>query len=120
MKVTFQDADTHLVAVCEGKWEPDAVAEAVGSIKEEALRSSHRRILVYWLGVSPPPTERHRFLAGEAVAEMLPHPFKLAVLGKEALINKLGENTARNRGASVHVCSDEKEALTWLLADGQL
>ena len=120
MNVTFQDEDTHLVAVCEGKWEPEAVAQAIECIRDEAIRTSHRRILVDWYGVSPPGSESHRFQAGEAVANMLPLPVKLAALGKKELINKLAENTARNRGASIHVCSDEKEALDWLLADGQL
>ena len=114
MDTRFENTDGYLLVVCAGRWEPEVVKTIVGEIRGEAERVSQTRILVDWSGVGDPPQEFDRFVSGLMVSELLPPPYKTAVVYRAEAINKFAENTARNRGASFYVCADKDEALAWL------
>jgi hypothetical protein len=115
INIRFRDEGTYVVAVCQGKWEPDTVTEAATRIRDFAVELSHNRILIDWRNVPGPITSLHRFMAGEVVARILTPPFRVAVLAQKELINKLAETTAVNRGALFLVSHDEQDLLRWLL-----
>jgi len=115
MEISFKKEDTHLVATCLGEWDAPQMTKFVMQMRDNARQLSCTRILADCRKLSAPPTEFHRFLAGQDVATFLPPPFKLAVLYVEELINHFGETTAVNRGADIHVYPKEEQALQWLL-----
>ena len=55
-----------------------------------------------------------RYTLGIAVADKLSGR-RVAVVGEKEKINKVGENTAVNRGANMFVTHDPEDALNWLL-----
>ena len=117
MDISFRDEGTYLFAAVGGEWEATAVAEVAGRLRDRATAASRTRILVDAFHLSRPKTEFDQFLTGKIVAELLKPPFKIAVIYPEELVTRFTENTAVNRGANYFVCSDEEEALQWLLGD---
>jgi hypothetical protein len=117
LEVSFRDEGTYLLVTCRGDWEPDDVRDALVSMRDEAGRTGHTRILVDWRGVSAPRSEFHRFEAGRDVAEILRPPLRVATLGRPEVINRFAENAAVNRGASMFVSADEMRLRRWLLGD---
>ncbi len=55
-----------------------------------------------------------RFEIGAEIAKVLGGKIKFAILAPPAIIDKLGENSAVNRGGRVFVTSSMNEALKWL------
>jgi hypothetical protein len=86
------------------------------SILREAVKSGDTRVLIDAYGVSAPKSDIDRFDAGATIAELFRGRIKLAILYPPAIINKLAEDTAVNRGADVLVVADERVALEWLFA----
>jgi len=114
-KIAFEVRDGYLFVRVSGSIEPDPIRAGLTAIREQAQKAGLTRILVNALGLCAPRAEIHRFMAGEAIAEILPYPFKTAVLCKPEMINKFAETTAVNRGAQLLICGDEGQALGWLL-----
>jgi hypothetical protein len=90
--------------------------ELATSILEEAASSGDTRVLIDAYGVSAPKSNMDRFDVGTTIAELFRGRIKVAILYPPAIINKLAENTAVNRGADLLVVGDEKVALEWLFA----
>jgi hypothetical protein len=63
-------------------------------------------------GVSMPVVDK--FDLGIEIANILGSRIQMAILAPASLIDKLGENTAINRGGRVFVTSSRKQALAWL------
>ena len=114
-QVTFEIRSGYLLVRVRGPWDVHAARAVMGTIQQQAQAGGFRHILVDALELAAPAREWDRFLVGEALAELLPCPFKVAILYKAEWINKFAENTAVNRGAAVLVCSKEARALQWLL-----
>ena len=114
-QVTFEARERYLLVRVSGPFDVSAAREVMVTIKQQAQAGGFTHILVDALGITAPARDLDRFLVGEALAQLLPHPFKVAVLYKAEWINKFAENTAVNRGAAVLVCSQEAKALQWLL-----
>jgi hypothetical protein len=86
------------------------------TVRDEATKAGLTRILVDARAIEPPAHEFDRFWFGSAVAEFFPgREFKVALLFPAELINKLGEDTAVNRGARYLVIDAEGPALEWLM-----
>jgi hypothetical protein len=113
--LSFQEQSNFLLVVISGQYDPVVVRETLEAIKERATQTNAIRILIDAFDLSAPTAEFARYMAGLAFAELFPYPFRVAVLYKRELINKFAENTAVNRGASFHVCSDKDYAIRWLL-----
>ncbi len=55
-----------------------------------------------------------RFLLGVEAADVLGSEIQLAILAPAAMIDKLGENAALNRGGNVFITDNRAKALRWL------
>ena len=55
----------------------------------------------------------HRFMLGEYIAKNL-LDLKIAIVADADVIDKMVEDTAVNRGASLYVTCDRLDALNWL------
>ncbi len=117
IEVSFQEKGNYLAAQLRGELDLEALRESFMAIRDRAMQTETKLILIDAFGLSAPKNEFDRFRAGEAVAELLPLPMKVAALYRAELINKFAENTAVNRGAALLVCSDSEIALQWSLED---
>jgi hypothetical protein len=115
MEISFQKEGNYLLVKAQGVLNPDTVREGLEDLRERAMQAGVTRILINAKEVIAPKIEFHRYLFGESMAKLLPPPLKVAVLYKAELITKFSENTAVNRGADLYICSNEIEALEWLL-----
>lgn len=118
IQITFQRCDGYLRVRVSGEFPTLNFREVATSILQEAVHSGDTRVLIDAYGVSAPKSLVDRFDAGATIAEVFRDRIKLAILYPPAMINKLGEDTAVNRGADVLVVGDEKVALEWLLRGG--
>src|SRR5260221_10235052 len=83
------------------------IFEFIDAIKNIAVESGRDRVLIDIRSVEGMPSGADLFYSGERMAEIFSHKLKAAVLNRPERINKLGEMTAVNRGASVLVVSEE-------------
>ena len=114
METQFFDQGDILLVVCKGEWIPDGVTRMLEGVREKTLALNQSRVLLDWRGVSKPEKNYYRIRGGVEVAEIVPRHVRLAVVYHQALINKLAENVAVNRGAGFRVCGDWDEAMGWL------
>lgn len=116
MKLTFERriAGGRVRIDASGRWELDGIYAVIHSVREEAERAGLDRALVDLRKVDGPIPDLERFFAGERVAAVIGARVRVAVLARGVDINKLGENTAVNRGARMLVTPDEREAETFL------
>jgi hypothetical protein len=113
--LSFEDADGYLLIRYEGKWEPEAVHEAILRAVKEAETRGYNRSLWDIRGLSAPVTDLDRFLAGEQIAQTTGGKLRIAAVYPSEFINKFAENTAINRGAQFVVLPDFEAALKWLM-----
>jgi hypothetical protein len=97
-----------------GVWDLDAVLAMIDMIRWETELNRLGAAFVDFRGVGGPIPDLDRFFAGERVALVLGANVRLAVVGRPEMINKLGENTAVNRGARLLVTPDEAQALAFI------
>jgi len=97
-----------------GGWDLDAVFAMIDMIRWETELNRLGAAFLDFRGVGGAIPDLDRFFAGERVALVLGGNVRLAVVGRAEMINKLGENTAVNRGARILVTSDESEAFAFL------
>ena len=114
MDATFIDCRTHLLAVCEGVWDPVEVTDVLRRIGAEARRVGQHRLLIDWRGVSMPAGDHFRAMAGEDAGRHLGPPLRVAVLTRRPLINRVAERAAVDAGVDGRVHHDLDEALRWL------
>jgi hypothetical protein len=76
---------------------------------------SHDKLLIDWTGVSAPSDNTYRIFAGQDIASILSPPLRVAVLNRKVVINKLTENVALSRGASMLIHHDHAHLVDWLL-----
>lgn len=114
--ISFQAHAEHLQVVLHGAFPSTTFRELLLSIRNEADRSGHTRILVDAFGLPAPDSDLYRFWIGEAVADIFKSDYRFAVACRPEFINKFVENVAVNRGSQVLVVGDEHEALHWLMS----
>jgi hypothetical protein len=86
------------------------------AIRDAATKAGMSRILVDAVAVAAPSQPLDRFWFGSAVAELFHGgAFKVALLVSPEPPDKLGENTAVNRGARLLVTGKQEAALAWLM-----
>ncbi len=115
VEMEFEARANYLFVRARGPSDPESVRKALMMIRDKALETGLTRLLVDARGVGAPVREFDRYLMGEAMAELLRAPFKVAFLYRAESINKFAENTAVNRGANVLIVAEEAQALDWLL-----
>jgi hypothetical protein len=105
----------YLFVKARGENSLPAVREFLAATRSRAEQSGFMRVLIDGRDVGKDQKEIDRFEVGIAVAAYFPRPFRIAILRKREDITKFGENTAVNRGADFLVCTQEEEAVAWLL-----
>jgi hypothetical protein len=116
-QVSYEARAHYLLVRVWGQYDPAGAREVFRVVREKMQQGGFTRILLDAMGVSAPPTEFERYQMGEAMADMFPPPLKLAVL-YHAIGDNFAQNTALVRGADVLACTDERQALEWLLCGG--
>jgi hypothetical protein len=106
----------YLRVTCHGDFPSQPYRDMLLAIRDGATRAGRSRILVDAFAVGAPAREFDRFWFGSAVAELFHGgEFKVALLVSSDPVDKLGEDTAVNRGARLLVVGDEEAALAWLM-----
>ena len=85
-------------------------------VKKTSSKNERRRALIDCRQMTGRMTEVERFEAGQHIAKIFGSGLRTALMFPADGITKLGELTARNRGAKFLVTPCETEALEWLLA----
>ena len=97
-----------------GRWDLGDAYGLVELIRRETDLAGVDRALADLRNVDGPVPGLDRFFAGKHVATVLGARVRLAVIARPEMIDKLGENTAVNRGARILVSGTEAEALAFL------
>ncbi len=97
-----------------GAWNLTEVFELIDRIRWDTELAGIDRAFADMRAVEGPIPALDRFFAGERVASVLGPRVRLAVLSRPEMIDKLGENTAVNRGARILVTASETEAFAFL------
>ena len=114
--LSIEERDNYLLIQVEGEWTRDSIKLGMEDVAREAKERGYTHILLDIRKLSTPKKSFYRFLAGEYAAEVWSDPVKLRVaVFRNEVIDKFGENAAKNRGADLIVVSDIDEALAWLL-----
>jgi hypothetical protein len=113
MEFSFSDEKSHLFFRCTGMFDFGGLSALVERIRIEA-RTPGTRVVVDFRTMEGVFDNFMRFRTGELVAEKL-KGHRILSLARQETINRLSENTAVNRGASVHTTSDEKQGMDWLM-----
>jgi hypothetical protein len=85
-------------------------------VKKASSKNERRRALIDCRQMTGKMTEVERFEGGQHIAKIFGGGLRTALMMPADGITKLGELTARNRGAKFLVTPSETEALEWLLA----
>ncbi len=115
-QVSFEAKGQYLVARVSAPYDPAILRELFAAAKAKAVERKFTRVLIDGTGVSLPSAEVDRYLVGEVFADLFPPPFKVAAVYPR-MTDKFTENTAAIRGTDILICTDEAEAVQWLLAD---
>jgi hypothetical protein len=101
----------------KGEYSFDHLFGFINFVRSETFNNNRKRALIDCREMGGKMTEVERFEGGQAIAEVFGSRLKAALVMPAEGITKLGELTARNRGANLLVTSAEDEALEWLLAN---
>jgi hypothetical protein len=111
LRFKLETFETHVVFDCEGTYSEADLLELI----EFAARNVERKKILFDLNrLNGDMDTMTRYALGSAIAKRL-GDFKVAVLGERSKINRVGENTAVNRAASMFVTDDFRQAMEWLL-----
>ncbi len=97
----------------------ETAKEQVDWIKAESDREGCHKFLLDVRRVDSRLSTMDRFFLGEYIAQVFRYQIKVAVIYREELITRFGENTAVNRGANFRVEATEEAALQWLLRQSE-
>jgi hypothetical protein len=117
--LAFQPEERFLRVAMRGSFPSKTYRELLRAVLDQAEHFALARILLDCRGLSAPSSEMDRFNVGVAIADVFGGRYRIAILYPRELINKFTEDAAVNRGASVRVVSDEKQALQWLLGEAK-
>lgn len=116
-EVIFSQEPGYLYVEVHCEWTVANSKLVVDRTRVEAEKCGMNRILLDLTRWSSPPSEMVRFHSATYLAQVLSSPFKVASFASAEHINKFGENTAVNRGASYRIFHNRCDATAWLLTD---
>jgi hypothetical protein len=106
--------DRHTLIVCKGRFDLHVFKKLVDGIADGTYGAGGPpRFLVDLRFISGEMSMIERFELGRYIAERIPH-LKLAAVSRREHQNKVGENVAVNRGASVFSTDDIGLAEEWI------
>jgi hypothetical protein len=91
--------------------------ELIGTIGQETIYWSDRRVVVDLRGVEGELTPTDQAFIGELVAQDLAHIERMASIVPPARLTRNSERAARELGSQLRVFDDEDEALAWIASE---
>ena len=111
---TCQNKGDHLFAEVSGFYSRDLLISATHKVADHCRTENLNKAIVDLRNMTGNPSILDRYKIGVEIANVWGPRIKVAVVAKAEAINKLGENTAVNRGANIMVTADFAHALEWL------
>jgi hypothetical protein len=115
-KTIIPEPGPYLHVKISGDFDIDAIKKRIIEGDHNLLQTKGNRLLVDATDLLAPHTEFDRFLAGKLIADVFPHPIKVAAYAKKEFINKFAEIVAVNRGANFRVFDNQADAIEWLVS----
>jgi hypothetical protein len=91
--------------------------DLVGTVGQETVYWSDRRVLVDLRQVDGELTSTEQIFLGELVAQDLSHIQRMASIVPPAQITRNSENAAQQLGSQLRVFDNEADAVAWITAD---
>lgn len=110
----FKKIDDYVLMTPEGPYDIKKYQNALREVEIFCRQNGLKKILADVTKNKGNIPVVDRFQLGVEMANILGIKIKLAILAPPFMIDKLGENTAVNRGGRVFVTSSREEALAWL------
>ena len=109
-----QNMGAYLLAEASGVYSLEMMISIIHELADQCRKETLGKALLDLRNVAGNPgiLDRHRF--GLEIAKAWGPLLKVAAVAKPEAINKMGENTAVNRGANVWATPDMELALQWL------
>ncbi len=104
-----------LEVACTGEVSGDGLLNLINTVKVLLTNKQEvKNILVDLTGIEGKLSFMEHFSIGEGIAKKL-KGYKLAVVTKPIVVNKVAENVATKKGASVLMTYDKQKALNWFM-----
>lgn len=111
---TCQNKGEYLFAEVSGVYSLDLLVSIIHEVAERCRSENLRKALLDLRNVEGNPSILDRYRFGIEIANAWGPRMKVVTVARLEAINKMGENTAVNRGANIWVTSDMDLALKWL------
>jgi hypothetical protein len=112
MSFVIKDKGDYVYLKYSGPLYPAFFSDLITHVRDN--RGPRSKVFADVVELAGTPDNLMRFNAGVEAAEKL-RGIRLLMLTSREKINKLGENAAVNRGASIFTTDDEAQGLDWLL-----
>ncbi len=108
-------SDNILEVTCTGDVSSDGLLNLINTVKVLLTKKQEvKNILVDLTGIEGKLNFMEHFSIGEDIAKKL-RGYKLAVVTKPIVVNKVAENVATKKGASMLMTYDRQKALNWFM-----
>jgi hypothetical protein len=114
-KLASEANGEYLRVTAKGNYGFGRTRRLISVVRDLSDRHQLQRVLLDLTGVIGVPPDADRFDLGERLAQVFGSTCTLAIIGREASVNRLAETVAQNRGVELRVFFTEREALSWLL-----
>lgn len=104
----------HLQLIVSGEFSSDKMFQLIDYVRTMAEKASKDKVLIDCSKIEGNLSEADRFQGGQRVAQVFGSRLKAVVIMPLGQVTKLGELTARNRGAVFLVTDSREEAVDWL------
>jgi hypothetical protein len=111
---TYEKKGDYVIMTPERSYTLNSYKESLREAEEYCRKYGLRKILADISMSQESIPVFDRFQLGIEMANVFGNKIKMAILAPPAMIDKLGENSAVNRGAQVFVTSSREQALEWL------
>lgn len=111
---TCDNKGDYLLATVSGYYSLDLFITAIHEVSEHCKKENLKKALLDLRNLEGDPSILDRYRFGLEIAKAWGPLLKVAAVAKPEAINKMGENTAVNRGANVWATPDMELALQWL------
>ncbi len=109
----IQTSDNLIEIFCSGPVSGDGLRELIDKVKIILMKKTEiENILVDLTGIEGKLNFMEHFNIGEDIAKKL-KGYKLAVVTKPIVVNKVAENVATKKGANMLMTYDKQKALSW-------
>lgn len=111
---TCQNKGDYLLVEISGPYSLEMLMSAVHEVADQCRKESLNKVLIDLRNMDGDPSILDRYQIGVEIASIWGPRYKVAVIARTEIVNKMTENTAVNRGAKFMVTPDANRALEWL------